>query len=414
MKSNIKKTFIIFLLLDIVLFVIFISKNYSVFNPGGNFSGGDFKEIEAIKNTDMDFRSLSVFFTELADKKGGEYAYKSLALAAQLSYIPPNIDLHLLGHVVGDVLYKQKGIEGIKVCTNDLRNACSHSIVVGAFLEKGTSVLKEVVELCKLAPGGKGAFTMCVHGLGHGVLAFTEYDMKAAVKLCEDIGNPNAGDRIYTECVGGISMEMMAGVNDPEQWEKQKPNYFSQTDPLAPCNMDFMPEAARPICYNFLTPHLFRSAGAELSRPLPEHFKKAFTYCSKIPNNRPGERSSCFGGFGKEFVVLVNDRNVQSVENMNDDRLARIYEWCSLTNDLQGRSDCMHSALQSLYWGGENDRGAALRFCRLIQNEDDNASCFNGLIGAVGYYIDDKRYKESFCNEVPDNIKDTCRKHLIR
>ena len=409
MILNTKKTILIFILLDIALFSIFILKNYS----SSSFRG-DFSEIEKVKNAGMDFRSLSVFFTDLANEKGGEYAYKSLALAAKLLYIPPNIDLHLLGHVVGDILYKQEGIEGIKVCTNDLRNACSHSIVVGAFLEKGRPVLKEVVELCKLAPGGKGAFTMCVHGLGHGVLAFTEYDMKEAVKLCEDIGDPNAGDRIYTECAGGISMEMMAGVNDREQWEKEKPNYFSKTDPLSPCDLDFMPDAARPICYNFLTPHLFEFAGANLSRPLAEHYKKAFTYCNEIPKDRISERSSCYSGFGKEFVVLVNDRNVQSVENMGADKLARIYEWCSLTDDSQGRNNCMHSALASLYWGGENKPEAALKFCSLISNRDDNESCFNGLINAVGFYIDDQGYKKSFCAEVPEGLKENCRARLTR
>jgi hypothetical protein len=410
MKLNSKYIFSILALVNVILFGFFI---YDHFFKDINFSG-DFSEIEALKGSGMGFKELSIFFADLAEKEGGEYAYKSLARAAKMSYITPGIDLHLLGHVVGDVLYKQQGIEGIKVCTNDLRNACSHSIVVGAFLEKGRPVLKEVVEACKLAPGGRGAYTMCVHGLGHGILAFTEYDMAEAVKICEDIGKPVSGDRVYLECIGGIVMEMMAGINDREQWEKQKPKYFSEKDPLAPCNMDFMPDAARPMCYNFLTPHLFEFAGANLGRPLPENFKKAFTYCNKIPKNKVGERISCYGGFGKEFVVLVNDRNVQSIEDLSEEKLKRIYEWCDLADDPQGVIDCMKFSLQSLYWGGENDKKVAIAYCGLIPNEENSKICYDDLINSVGYYYNDANYHEAFCREVPESVRSTCNSRLLR
>src|SRR3989344_2239057 len=193
-----------------------------------------FKEIEEIRNKNLDFGELSKFFVNLANDKGGHYAYKSLAKATALNYLSPNIDTHLLGHNIGDILYKQLGIEGMKFCTQDLRNACSHSIVVGALLEFGADKLRDIADVCRKAPGGKGAYTMCIHGLGHGVLAYTEYDMAQAVNLCEKVSEPRLKNMEYGECVGGISMEMMAGVNDREAWEKQKANYFKKDDPLAP------------------------------------------------------------------------------------------------------------------------------------------------------------------------------------
>lgn len=371
-----------------------------------------YSEVESIKN--LDFRELSKFFTELAEKKGGDYAYRALGYATANSMLAPNVDTHLLGHVVGDVLFKQQGLEGMKYCTDDLRNACSHSIVVGGLLAEGISAIGKMVEVCKMAPGGKGAYRMCVHGLGHGVLAYADYDMRQAVELCKPTANSDQYSNMeFVECVGGISMEMMAGVNDRVAWEKQKVNYFKSDDPLAPCDMGFIPKQAAHICYNFLTPHLFQSAGADLQRPGPKDYEKAFTFCEKIALDQEINRDSCFGGFGKEFVVLVNERNVQSVENMSDDKLLKINQWCELATE-EGIRPCLNTALQSLFWGGENKRDVSVKFCRLITNEKNQAFCFGNLIGAVGYFINDQNYRKEFCLEIPETYRLECNSKLTR
>lgn len=373
----------------------------------------NYSELDEIKGQPWDFRQLSNFFRDLANKKGGEYAYKALAYAANSSYLPPNIDLHLLGHGVGDVLFKQEGLNGIKVCTNDLRNACSHSIVVGALLTQGLEALPKAVDTCHLAPGGAGAYTMCIHGLGHGVLAYTNYDMKKAIQLCDKVGQPVLGNREYAECAGGISMEMMAGVNDPIAWARESPNYFSKSDPLSPCNMAFMPEAAQPMCYNFLTPHLFQMAGADLGRPGPKDFEKAFTFCAKLPAANKANWNNCYGGFGKEFPVLANDRNVESVQDLDDSKLKMVYGWCQLAKVSAGVTECMNSALQSLYWGGENNRGVAIRFCNAIGDAQNQSQCFANLSGAVSYYIKDQAYRKSYCSEIPQAYQSDCKQKLI-
>src|SRR5437762_3691731 len=60
------------------------------------------------------FDQLKSYFQGLAQKKGARYAYEVLKAAP----LGPNIDLHLLGHVVGDELYKQEGLNGITDCNN--------------------------------------------------------------------------------------------------------------------------------------------------------------------------------------------------------------------------------------------------------------------------------------------------------
>lgn len=367
-----------------------------------------YPEIQKLQGKNLSFKDLANFFTDLANKKGAVYAYQVLKLAP----IPPNIDMHLLGHLVGDILYKQKGVDGIKYCTDDFRNACSHSIVVALFLKNGTKALSQIADACKKAPGGKGAYAMCYHGLGHGVLAYVDYDLEKAVSLCQKIETNTSRSREYVECIGGAIMEMMSGVNNHQAWEKQVPKYFSTSDPLMPCSASFIPFEAKPICYIYLTPHLFQEAGANLQNPQPQYFTKAFSFCSAIPSSEEINRRSCAEGFGKEFVVLAKDRDIRNIGAMKNSELQRVYSWCNLATNKDFIAACIRSAVNSLYWGGENKPAAAINFCKLV-NGDLQSVCFNNLITAVGYYINDPNYLKGFCGSLPENIKTSCKKHLL-
>ncbi len=400
------------MIVNVVLFFYFLKPhqaNQVLSNSAWQLQS--YPEIEQIKGSNWDFQKLTGFFQDLAKQKGAEYAYHALAVAANRNYLPPNVDTHLLGHVVGDELYKQEGINGIKVCTEDLRNACSHSIVVGFLLDHGEASLPKAVATCHLAPGGLGAYTMCVHGLGHGVLGYTDYDMQKAVKLCETTGTPEYGNQEIGQCVGGVTMEMMSGVHDHAAWLKQIGNYFKKSDPLSPCDMGFIPKSALNFCYVYLTPHLFSVAGADLNSPDPKYFAKAMSYCELLPANDPN-RDTCFGSFGKEYVVLANARNVQSVSSMTDSQLRLIYDWCN-KGPTGALSPCLGSALQSFYWGGENDPAVSIRFCSVIPDKTQMDNCMKNLIGAVSYYMaKNAPYKESFCKAIPKEYQNDCRASL--
>ncbi len=354
--------------------------------------------------TDWKFQEYSTYFRKLAEDKGGEYAFEVLKRAK----LSPNVDIHLLGHVVGDMLYKQQGIEGIKVCTPDFRNACSHSIVVGMLTEHGEGSLPEIVATCKQAPGGKGAYTMCFHGLGHGVLAFNEYRLEKAVDMCKKTGTPEYHDREYIECVGGASMEMMAGVHDRDAWEKEKGNYFKDSDPLFPCDAPFMPAEVRPICYIHLTPHLFEVAGMDLGKPDPAYYERSFSYCDKIPTSNVPDRQACYGGFGKEFVVFAQERDVRNIGDMKEPALARVREWCEFARDTTGEQDCNGYALNSLFWGGENNPDASFTYCAIAKNEEESRFCYEMLAQNISTYLGRGRAGQAVCARVPLPYRNIC------
>lgn len=366
-----------------------------------------YTEARSIGKNVKNFKELSGRFETLAKEKGGEYAFEVLRRAE----LPPNTDLHLLGHVVGDELYLQEGVDGITVCTQDFRNACSHSIVIGALNEFGEGALPMIRDACRKAPGGSGAYTMCFHGLGHGVFAYYQYSIPETVDFCKSTGTQEYKNREYIECVGGMVMELMGGGgHDKESWFASRAKYLSRDTPLAPCDEALIPSETKPVCYMYLTPRLWELAGINPGKPDAALFSKAFGLCESIPKESSKERDACLGGFGKEFVPLAGSRDIRRVEDFSDEQLDRVHEWCREGPHAEARGACVKEALASFFWGGENDPEISFRFCALAGAEEKNP-CFGALLENIrAYTVGDTRSR--LCERLPAEFKEDCAKPL--
>lgn len=356
--------------------------------------------------TDWEFQDYSDYFRKLAEDKGALYAFEVLKEAP----IQPGVDLHLLAHIVGDILYKQKGIAAIALCTTDFRNACSHAVVIGILNEHGEGALSDIAAICKRAPGGPGAYTMCFHGLGHGILAFNSYDYKKAIAMCEKTGTLEYHSREYIECVGGATMEMYAGVHDPLVWEKEFSNYFSSEDPLSPCNQAYVPDLVRPVCYVYISPHLLRLAGMDLQHPDPSYFSKAFSYCDLIPDDGTPNRSACYGGIGKEFPLIASQKDSRDVGALPEDVVADIRSWCMMAGNRDGIYACNQDVLSSLFWGGEAKPDAAFRYCALLEGEAQYL-CYQQLARSIAYFKNGSYESIKLCARLPLVHQPICARH---
>lgn len=363
-----------------------------------------FSEISTIGKDTHGFQDVRNRFIELARKKGGVYAYQVLARAS----LPPGIDLHLMGHAVGDILYEQKGVAGMADCTPEFRNACSHSIVIHALYEFGDGVLPKVKDACMKAPGGPGAYTMCFHGFGHGVFTYFARDLKKTVEYCKRAGTPEYHNREYTECVGGAIMEMAdpgPGIGGDEvALDLARKKYL--TDPLAPCMSAVIPEEAKSICLTYLTPRIWMNAGINLGNPDPSKFSKAFSFCNAIPESKKYLREICYGGFGKEFLTLAASRDVRHVDTQSKESFQTIGKWCSLAGNTAGENACVGDAVAGLFWGGENNPDGSFRFCSVLAQTASEA-CFLRLAGEIRSYTSGDR-KSALCARLPKDAQIIC------
>lgn len=160
------------------------------------------------------------------------------------------------------------------------------------------------------------------------------------------------------------------------------------------------------MCYTYITPNLFVQAGADLGNPSPSVFPKAFSYCKGVQDSEQNLRT-CYGGLGKEFVVLANRRDIRNIDKMNDSQLKTVYKWCNMAGVQNGVEACVLSALQSLFWGGENDPDASIRFCNLVGDEYKGA-CFNSLISTAHLYINDASRLQGICDKIPKAYNNQC------
>lgn len=389
-----------FILKRSILLLVLVLLGFIVF-----FSLKVYPEASYLKGKNLSFKELSGYFKDLATKKGAVYAFEVLKIAQ----LAPQTDFHLLGHVVGDVLYKQKGVEGITVCTQDFRNACSHSIVIGIFSDKGEEGLSEITDACKKAPGGTGAYTMCFHGLGHGILASTGYDFAKTVSLCKKTA-PSSSQSEYVECFGGAVMEIISGgFHDRHIWASKRLEYLDLQNPLGLCYRDFVDNLGREICMTYITPYLWEAVGANLGNLKDTDFEKSFAICNSIESSQKVERDACFGGFGKEFVSLSLGRDIRKIENMSGSQFSQVYNSCRLAKIKEGTASCIISAVNAIYWGGENKKEASIGFCSTIPDTYFKNTCFINLTSAALYFNrgNDKNII-NFCNSLPSNYKNDC------
>ncbi len=390
------------LILGIILLVLFwVDSARLFFAP--------YSESVTIGGNAQDFKQLSERFTALAKEKGGVYAYEVLKRAQ----LPLNTDLHLLAHAVGDELYRQKGVAGIADCTQDFRNACSHTIVIGALNDFGEDALPKIREACSRAPGGTGAYTMCYHGLGHGVFAYFNYDLPETIALCKKTGTESYREREYVECAGGAIMELMGGGgHDRDLWLAARDKYLNANDPLSPCSTNVIPRDAKGMCYTYITPHLFEAAGADLASPQPIHFAEAFLMCDKISKAEQDLRQACFAGIGKEFPVLAFARDIRAIGNATDKELGLMREWCALAPHEEAYESCTGSVVGSLFWGGENDPNISVRFCSAAVG-NEKSECFERIFGEAATYLPiSSPGRGNLCARVPDEFKSKCADNL--
>jgi hypothetical protein len=175
----------------------------------------------------------------------------------------------------------------------------------------------------------------CVHGLGHGLMIHTGYDLPLALAVC----NRLATSWDQTSCKGGVFMENIStsyGVKS--RWTKD-------SDPVYPC--DVVKENDKLYCYLMVTSHVLRVNGW--------NWNATARTCAGVEKNWV---ATCFQSYGRDA----------SGSTRQDP--PKILDLCALTRSYGGEADCISAAAKDMtanYVGGKqasvlcNDASASLR-----------------------------------------------------
>lgn len=137
---------------------------------------------------------------------------------------------HDMAHLVGQLLYKAYGFDGLSTCTPVFAFGCYHGLMEVAFDGDRGNEPKYKEDLlvaqdgCKqIGPETSPTYWSCIHGMGHGIATYRDHNLDLALKDCDSLAST-----VQTYCHDGVFMEF--SISAPE-------NFYKKTEPIYPCNI---------------------------------------------------------------------------------------------------------------------------------------------------------------------------------
>jgi len=236
-----------------------------------------------------------------------------------------------------------------------------HGILERAFQGIPDSRLATVARgLCARVEAHASTFIayQCVHGLGHGLMIYTGYDLPLALHTC---------DRLRTQwdqvsCTGGVFMEnQSSSYGFKSQWLRPK-------QPLYPCTA--VSRRHKLYCYLMVTSQILPDEGYS--------WTKTVGVCRR---SEPGWVPTCFQSLGRD------------ASGQTRGQVAKIERICRVAGDME--RECLLGAAKDLTSNDANGRRAA----RLCSGSPAamRAYCFYGVGEILGTFTADPAQRAAQC-----------------
>ena len=258
-------------------------------------------------------------------------------------------DCHRIAHRMGSAAlsrFKDKVapafIAGTAVCASGYY----HGIIERAFLGQPTDKLAIVArQLCSDPKITEQRFLayQCIHGLGHGLMIYTGYDLPGSLRTCDDLRT--GFDRV--SCSGGVFMENFNssyGVTS---------KYLRKNDPIYPCNS--VAERHKLYCYLLVTANILRV----------ENYDQAKTADACRRSERQWVKT-CFESFGRDVSGIAGKSASKALASC---RLAK-----------QNEGDCLYGVAREIV-NADADANRGGRFCARSPRRHQ-PRCYEG-VGSV-------------------------------
>ncbi len=284
---------------------------------------------------------------------------------------------HDTAHRAGRLAYEIYGAESFKLCDSECHSGCYHGATEAYFYEHGTANLSQNLNLlCNSELNG--FFThQCIHGIGHGLMAWTSYDLPEALKSCDMLKERQ------DSCWTGVFMENIVGGLTDKKSEKFT-KYLSD-DPLYPCTS--VEERYKSSCYFLQTSRMMQLFTAD--------FAKVAKACLKAEEPY---QASCFQSMGRDV----------GGSHRRDPEGAIIA--CSNAPDKY-RLDCLGGAVQDSLWD-PSSQDNALKFCRLLKDKGEKNYCYSIIFQRATEIFESKEEAKKFCLKAETDHQQDCLKQI--
>ncbi len=279
-------------------------------------------------------------------------------------------DCHSAAHEVGHIAYERFGAAVFRLVAHDCHAGVLHGAIEALFAERGTSRLAEDVSVLCSAAGNDFLVHQCYHGVGHGLLAWTTYELPEALQLCDLM--PTFANR--DACYGGVHMEN--GVGGLSGLMGHTTEYLDRDRPHFPC--DILPEHHVPGCYFWQTSNLFWF-GYEAS--------DAARLCFEAPGYA---QESCWWSMGRDLGSIHRDDPAAAAS------------LCGLADTTEHLADCFQGAALSRFTEPANAPFSAT-LCALADAEEPPEvadACWEMVLRDARHIFPGAEAKAGFCRSL--------------
>ena len=326
-------------------------------------------------------------FGDLILRAGPDQVLTAVVAGIEAGEIDSSTDTHSLAHEIGRQTARVFGIggEAFLRCSIVFNYGCQHGFFEQA-LASSANATDAAVSICADLVSTESTKTVfyCYHGVGHGVMMASAYDLDLALEVCDSLGDAMASDG----CWQGVFMENVNSVMRGEARE----GVFLDSDPLTPCNK--VADRHKWECYinhagRLIT--LFDLSVSDSSHACLEAAPRFILACIQslgLMVSNPAWQLTLAG-------TSSRGRNIETT-----------LELCGqFPTDY--RRDCLIGAVDNImnFDGVVLDR--ALRFCRAV-DDPYKESCYGRIGMAIGVQVIEPKGRLALCREVDSAYRSSC------
>ncbi len=322
----------------------------------GDVGGEIIFSCEATGNPSSRSRCYQDKIFAIAEDRGIRRALE--ALRATIGTFPELLlDCHFVAHGLGFMAPSQfKDITEAILAGHDI-SVCLDGYLHGVFIEylrkddkHGEDINTFAAKACDSFKGfdnGEALEWNCFHGLGHGLMAMSDYRLERALTYC-DLASAN---KFFQEsCQRGVFMEdtFNQRVGDPEKSVLH--TFGSRTLPLAEL-CEYLPKSYQASCYFRIIPERIYDRPSVPGGDKVPNVQEEWEICRRTP---PEFQPYCFEGIG--YVLFLSATN----------DLMRVKDGCLEGSSSEERRFCFRGAVLRYLLISKKD---ALDFCNILPHE---------------------------------------------
>jgi len=172
-------------------------------------------------------REKYTWLENLAEEQNPEAAWR---LVKESYNTPEGVvgNPHNMAHLVGQLIYKDYGFDGLTICEPIFAFGCYHGLMEVAFDKDKPEAYSDKLFAAEVGCKSLGdtetpSYWSCIHGMGHGVATFREYNLEKSLNDCDQLN-----ERVRTYCHDGVFMEF--SISAP-------PIFYKREKPIYPCDV---------------------------------------------------------------------------------------------------------------------------------------------------------------------------------